>query len=37
MFGNGVLDARDDNRSENGWVANQCSSDYPAGTICTTG
>ena len=37
MLGNGVLDARDDNRAANTWIANQCSSDYPAGTICTTG
>ncbi|WP_176731841.1 right-handed parallel beta-helix repeat-containing protein [Micromonospora rhizosphaerae] len=34
MFGNGVLDARDDNRTANTWVGNQCLTDYPEGTIC---
>src|SRR6266511_479446 len=37
MFGNGIYDARDDNRAENTWVADQCGTDYPAGTICAIG
>jgi parallel beta-helix repeat protein len=37
MLGNGVLDARDDNRAANTWIASQCLTDYPAGTICATG
>jgi parallel beta-helix repeat protein len=37
MFGNGVFDARDDNRAANSWIANQCQTDFPAGTICGVG
>jgi parallel beta-helix repeat protein len=31
MFGNGVLDARDEARESNTWIANQCATDFPAG------
>ena len=34
MLGNGVADARDDNRMANIWVDNACVKDEPAGTIC---
>ena len=34
MLGNGVADARDDNRMANTWVGNACVTDLPAGTIC---
>ena len=34
MFDNAWLDARDDNRAANTWIANQCVTDSPAGTIC---
>src|SRR5215217_2976904 len=37
MFGNGVLDARDDNRAANTWSGNSCLADFPAGTICGVG
>jgi Right handed beta helix region len=37
MLGNGVFDARDDNRAANTWIANQCVNDFPAGTICGVG
>jgi parallel beta-helix repeat protein len=37
MLGNGVYDARDENRAANTWVANVCVSDFPAGTICGVG
>ena len=30
MFGNAILDARD----RNIWNANQCVTDFPAGSIC---
>jgi parallel beta-helix repeat protein len=36
MFGNGVFDARDDTGGANAWLANQCATDSPAGTICDT-
>jgi parallel beta-helix repeat protein len=32
---NVAFDARDDNRPANTWTANQCTTDFPAGTICT--
>ena len=35
MLGNGVADARDDNRTANTWVGNVCVKDEPAGTICS--
>ena len=31
---NVVFDARDDNRPANTWTANQCTTDFPPGTIC---
>ena len=34
MFGNAILDARDDARDRNRWNANQCVTDFPAGSIC---
>jgi parallel beta-helix repeat protein len=34
MFGNGVFDARDDNRASNTWSGNHCNTDSPPGTIC---
>jgi len=34
MFGNAILDARDDARDRNLWSANQCVTDFPAGSIC---
>ena len=34
MFGNAILDARDDARDRNIWNANQCVTDFPAGSIC---
>jgi hypothetical protein len=37
MLGNGVYDARDDNRAANTWTANRCLTDFPAGTICGGG
>lgn len=37
MFGNGVYDARDDNRTANAWSANDCLTDFPVGTICGIG
>jgi parallel beta-helix repeat protein len=37
MLGNGVLDARDENRAANTWSANHCLTDFPAGTICGVG
>jgi hypothetical protein len=37
MLGNGVFDARDDNRAANTWSANECLTDFPAGTICGVG
>jgi parallel beta-helix repeat protein len=37
MLANSVFDARDDNRAANTWVANQCLTDYPAGSICDVG
>jgi Right handed beta helix region len=37
MLGNGVYDARDDNRAANTWTANRCLTDLPAGTICGVG
>ena len=35
MFGNAILDARDDARDRNIWNANQCVTDFPAGSICS--
>jgi Periplasmic copper-binding protein (NosD)/WD40-like Beta Propeller Repeat len=37
MLGNGVVDARDENRTANTWIANQCMTDFPTGTICRIG
>ena len=37
MFGNAVFDAVDEARATNTWVANQCLTDFPAGTICGIG
>jgi parallel beta-helix repeat protein len=37
MLGNAVYDARDDNRAANTWSANDCLTDFPAGTICGVG
>ncbi|MGH3079708.1 MAG: NosD domain-containing protein [Gaiellaceae bacterium] len=37
MLGNGVYDARDDNRAANTWSGNHCFTDFPAGTICVVG
>jgi hypothetical protein len=37
MFLNGILDARDNNRASNIWIANQCVTDFSAGTICGVG
>jgi parallel beta-helix repeat protein len=37
MLGNGVLDARDENRAANTWSGNYCLTDFPAGTICGVG
>jgi parallel beta-helix repeat protein len=37
MFGNGVYDARDENRAANTWSGNHCLTDFPAGTICGVG
>ena len=34
MLGNGLADARDDNRTANNWVGNSCLTDLPVGTIC---
>ena len=34
MFGNTILDARDDNRPANTWSGNSCNTDSPPGTIC---
>jgi len=34
MTGNGVLDANDTARSQNTWINNTCSTDFPEGTIC---
>ena len=34
MFGNEVLDARDDDRPSNTWSGNSCDTDSPPGTIC---
>ena len=34
MFGNGLVDARDQARDRNTWIANRCSTDSPDGTIC---
>jgi parallel beta-helix repeat protein len=34
MFGNGLVDARDDNRASNTWSGNKCDTDSPPGTIC---
>lgn len=34
MFGNAILDARDDARDRNIWNAIQCVTDFPAGSIC---
>ena len=31
---NVAFDARDDNRPANTWTGNQCTTDFPAGTIC---
>jgi hypothetical protein len=33
-LGNGVLDARDENRAANTWSGNSCLTDFPAATIC---
>ena len=33
-FANGDVDARDDNRAANLWLATHCKTDIPAGTIC---
>ena len=37
MLGNGVLDARDDAPLTNAWIANECLTDFPTGTICEVG
>jgi WD40-like Beta Propeller Repeat len=37
MYGNAVFDARDANRPANTWIANQCLTDSPTGTICGFG
>jgi parallel beta-helix repeat protein len=37
MFGNGVLDARDEARESNTWSGNHCATDFPADTICGVG
>jgi parallel beta-helix repeat protein len=34
MLGNGLADARDDNRTANTWVGSSCVTDVPVGTIC---
>jgi parallel beta-helix repeat protein len=34
MSANGAFDARDDNRATNTWIATDCETDSPAGTIC---
>jgi hypothetical protein len=34
MFGNVLIDARDDNRPSNTWSGNKCDTDSPPGTIC---
>jgi parallel beta-helix repeat protein len=34
MLGNGILDARDDNRAANAWTGNICVTDFPDGVIC---
>jgi nitrous oxidase accessory protein NosD len=35
MLANSVFDARDDARASNTWLANECVTDFPAGSICT--
>jgi hypothetical protein len=37
MFSNAETDARDEDRPSNSWIANQCDTDFPAGTICGVG
>jgi nitrous oxidase accessory protein NosD len=37
MYGNAFFDARDANRPANTWIANQCLTDSPTGTICGFG
>jgi hypothetical protein len=37
MLANAALDARDEARETNTWIANQCLTDFPAGTICGMG
>jgi parallel beta-helix repeat protein len=34
LLGNGDVDARDDARESNTWIANECMTDSPVGTIC---
>jgi hypothetical protein len=34
MFSNAILDVREDARARNIWIANQCVTDFPAGSIC---
>jgi parallel beta-helix repeat protein len=34
MFDNVEFDARDDKRTANRWIRNQCRTDFPTGTIC---